>query len=235
MKRKIRKPYFQTTVKCYIYGQDEIDYAEACERAAVKYDIDILFAPSFINLKTLAEKCPHLFILAPYMDNIRPGRGMGMVLPEALKAAGAEGAMINHCEKPMTLSDIKGCIDRCRELELYSFVCADTTEDAMAVAQLHPDMMNPEPSERIGTGQAVDRDYVTRTVEAIKRIDSNIAVQAAAGISSGRDVYDCIMAGSDGIGVASGILKSEDPFKMLDEMVAAVRKAKDDLIKMGKL
>lgn len=105
----------------------------------------------------------------------------------------------------------------------------------MAVAQFHPDMMNPEPSERIGTGHAVDISYVTRTVSAVKEIDSAIAVQAAAGISNGQDVYNCIMAGSDGVGTASGVLKSENPFEMLDEMVAAVRRAKDDLIKQGKL
>lgn len=231
MKRKIRTPYFETGIKCYIYGQDELDYAARCEEMAVKYDVDVLFISSFTNLKTIAETCPHLFVIAPYMDNMRPGRGMGMVLPESLQAAGAAGVVINHCEKPMTLGNIKGCVDRCRELGLLSFVCADTTEEAMAVAQFHPDIMNPEPSELIGTGQSADMTYVTRTVNAVKAVDTGILTEIAAGITKGEDVYRYIMAGSDGAGAASGILKSDDPAALLEEMVAAVARAKKDLNK----
>ena len=232
MKPVLRTPYFETGIKCYIYGQDEIDYAGACEKAAEKYDIDVLFISSYTNITKLRELYPHLLIIAPYMDNMRPGRGMGMVLPEALAAA---GVVINHCEKPRTLADIKGCIARCRELAMLSFVAADSTEEAMAVAQLQPDIMNPEPSELIGTGQAVGMDYVTRTVGAIKRINPAIITEVAAGISRPQDVYEYIMAGSDGAGAASGILKSPNPAKLLDEMVAAVRQAKDELAGTGKL
>ena len=231
MKRTLRTPYFETGIKCYIYGQDEIDYALACEKAAVKYDIDVLFISSYVNIKTLSELCPHLFIIAPYMDNIKPGRGMGMVLPESLKAAGADGVVLNHCEKPMTLTDIKGCVDRCNEVGLLSFVCADTTEEAMAVAQFHPDIMNPEPAELIGTGVSPDMKYVTRTVQAVKAVDPAIITEIAAGITKPDDVYEYIMAGSDGAGAASGILRSEDPYGLLDQMVAAVRRAKDEMEK----
>ncbi|MEA5065172.1 MAG: triose-phosphate isomerase [Eubacteriales bacterium] len=229
MKPTIRTPYFETGIKCYIYGQDELDYAALCEACAVKYDIDVLFISSFTNIVTLAERFPHLRIIAPYMDNMRPGRGMGKVLPESLKAAGAHGVVINHCEKPMALADIRGCIERCRELEMLSCVCADTTEEAMAVAQLHPDIMNPEPAELIGSGQSADMRYVTRTVGAVKAIDSGILTEIAAGITRPEDVYAYIMAGSDGAGAASGILKSADPAGLLDAMVAAVRRAADDL------
>ena len=233
MKKKIRTPYFETGVKCYIYGGEEIAYAELCEKAAVKYDVDVLFIASYMNIKTIAERFPHLTVIAPYMDNIRPGRGMGMVLPEGLKAAGAHGVVIKHCEKPTALGDIKGTIDRCSEVGLLSFVCANTTEEAMAVAQLHPDIMNPEPTELIGSGQSADMGYVTRTVHAVKAIDPSILTEIAAGITKPEDVYEYIMAGSDAAGAASGILKSDHPAQLLDEMVAAVRRAADDLKKRG--
>ena len=233
MTRKLRAPYFETGIKCYIYGQDEIDYAALCEKTAVKYDIDILFISSYTNIYTLSEKFPHLIILAPYMDNIRCGRGMGMVLPESLKAAGAGGVVLNHCEKPMTLANIKGCIERCRELDMYSFVCADSVTEAKAVAELHPTIMNPEPSELIGTGKSADLSYVTEVVKAVKGIDPNILTEIAAGISDPEDVYRYILAGSDAAGAASGILKSSRPAELLDEMVAAVRRAADELARRG--
>ena len=167
--------------------------------------------------------------MAPYMDTLRPGRGMADVLPEAIKAAGAQGVCMNHCEKPMTLSQIKKTIERANELDLITFACADSVAEARAVAQLHPDIINPEPTEYIGSGQASDMSYVMEVTKAIKAIDPNILVEQAAGITTGQQVYDFIMAGSDAAGSASGILNSKAPYKTAEEMIAAVRRAKDDM------
>lgn len=229
--KELRVPYFETGVKCYLYGEKEMEFARKCEAAAVKYDVDVLFISSFMNMKDIARECPHLFVIAQAVDNWKPGRGMGKIIPEALKEAGAWGACINHCERPMALTDIKGTIDRLRECGLKSFVCADSTDEAMAVANLHPDIMNPEPSELIGTGVSPDMEYVTRTVKAVNAIDASIITEIAAGISTAQDVYDYIMAGSNAAGAASGIIKSDHPDELLDEMVAAVAKAKADLKK----
>ena len=48
---------------------------------------------------------------------------------------------------------------------------------------------------------------------------------------SGQQVYDFIMAGSEAAGAASGIMNAEDPIAMIDEMIAATRRAADDLKK----
>ena len=234
-KVKIRTPFFETSVKNYIYGDAVLEFAKAADRAAVKYDVDVLFISPYTEIRRIRENCPHLILLAPYMDTLRPGRGMADVLPEALKAAGAQGVVINHCERPMTLSAIKQTIDRANELEMLSFVCADTVEEAMAIAQLHPDIINPEPTELIGSGNASDMRYVMEAIQAIKSIDRNIMVEQAAGITTAQQIYDFIMAGSEAAGSASGILKSPDPLALLDEMVSYVKKAREDLIKLGRL
>ena len=41
------------------------------------------------------------------------------------------------------------------------------------------------------------------------------------------------MAGSETAGAASGIMNAEDPIEMIDEMIAATRRAADDLKKRG--
>ena len=46
------------------------------------------------------------------------------------------------------------------------------------------------------------------------------------------EVYDFIMAGSEAAGAASGIMNAADPIAMIDEMIAATRRAADDLKKM---
>lgn len=65
----------------------------------------------------------------------------------------------------------------------------------------------------------------------IKAIDPNIMVEQAAGITNGQQVYDFIMAGSEAAGAASGIMNAKDPIAMIDEMIAATRRAADDLKK----
>ena len=73
--------------------------------------------------------------------------------------------------------------------------------------------------------------YVREVIRAIKEIDPAILVEQAAGITSGKQVYDFIMAGSEAAGAASGIMNAKDPLAMIDEMIGAVRAAADDLKK----
>jgi len=235
MKRKIRTPYFEIGTKNYIWGDTVLAYAKAADEAARKYDIDVLFITPAVEIRRVAENTENLIVLAPYMDTLRSGRGMADILPEALKAAGAEGVVVNHCEKPMSLPQIKTTIDRARELDMLVFACADTITEAKAIAELHPDIINPEPSELIGgTGGGVsDMGFVRESIRAIKAIYPDILVEQAAGITNGQQVYDFIMAGSEAAGAASGIMKAADPVAMIDEMIAATRRAADDLKKQG--
>ena len=231
MKPIIRTPYFEIGTKNYIYGDKVLEYAKAADAAAEKYDIDVLFITSCIEIRRVVENTKHLIVLAPYMDTLRPGRGMADILPEGLKAAGAQGVVVNHCEKPMSLPAIKATIDRARELDFLVFACADMIAEAKAIAQLHPDIINPEPTELIGgtDGGVSDMGYVKESIRSIKEIYPDIMVEQAAGITNGQQVYDFIMAGSEAAGAASGIMNAEDPLAMIDEMIAAVRRAADDL------
>ncbi|MFR1518989.1 MAG: triose-phosphate isomerase [Clostridia bacterium] len=232
MKQKIRTPYFEIGTKNYIYGDTVLEYAKAADAAAEKYDIDVLFITPAVEIRRIAENTKNLILLAPYMDTLRPGRGMADILPEALKAAGAKGVVVNHCEKPMSLPAIKKTIDRANEIDFLVFACADTIAEAKAIAQLHPDIINPEPTELIGgSGSVSDMGYVKQVIREIKKIDPNIMVEQAAGIINGKQVYDFIMAGSEAAGAASGIMNAEDPLSMIDEMIGAVRAAADDLRK----
>ena len=236
MKRKIRVPYFEIGTKNYVWGDKVLEYALAADAAAEKYDVDVLFITSPLEIRRVVENTKHLIVLAPYMDTLRPGRGMADILPEGIKAAGAQGVVVNHCEKPMSLPQIKKTIDRANELDLLIFACADTVAEAKAIAELHPDIINPEPSELIGgTGAGVSSmGYVKEVIKSIKDIFPDILVEQAAGITNGQQVYDFIMAGSEAAGAASGIMNAKDPIAMIDEMIAATKRAKDDLAKENK-
>ena len=234
MKQQIRTPFFEVGVKNYVYGDEVLKMAKVLDACAEKYDIDVLYIVPYTEIRTVAENTKNLIVLAPYMDTLRPGRGMADVLPEAIKAAGAKGVCMNHCEKPMSLPQIKKTIDRANELELLTFACADSIADARAIAELHPDIINPEPTDLIGSGNASDMGYVKKAIDAIKAIDPDILVEQAAGITNAQQVYDFIIAGSAAAGSASGIFNSKDPYATAQEMIAAVRRARDDMEKASK-
>ena len=233
MKAKIRVPFFEIGIKNYVYGDQVLEVARAAEEASIKYDIDVMLITPYTEIRRVSEKCRKLIVLAPYMDTLHPGRGIADVLPEAILAAGAKGVVINHCERPMTLSAVKQTIDRANELDLLSFVCADSISEARAIALFHPDIINPEPTELIGSGKSCSMEYVMQSINVIKEVSGDILIEQAAGISNCQQVYDFIFAGAEGIGMASGIFKAPDPLKMIDEAIANVRRAFNDRQKSG--
>ncbi len=225
----IKPPFFEIGPKAYMYGDRMLELAKAADEASVKYDVRIILTPQPSDIYLLAKETNHVLIFAQHMDPIPAGRGLGLILPEAIKAAGAVGVMLNHAEKPMTISEIYKAINRADEVGLVTIVCADSIKEAQAIARFSPNIIVAEPTELIGTGVTSDKEYVIATTTAIKNINPEIQVLQGAGIMSGKDVYNTIIAGAEATGTTSGIMKAENPTAMLDEMISAVRRAWDEL------
>ena len=225
---KLEPPFFEIGPKNYMFGDQILDLARIADEAAAKYDVRVIFTTPYADIRRVAENVKNLKVFAPHMDDIPVGRGLACVLGESLKAAGAVGVMLNHAERPLPSSTLVRTLNRARELDLMTIVCADSMDETRAVAQMHPDLMITEPTELIGTGQAADLSYVKTSVDAITAIDPNIGILVGGGISSGTDVYNTIMAGADATGSSSGIVKAADPGAMIHEMLSALRQAWDD-------
>lgn len=227
--RELRTPFFSVNPKSYIYGEQALKIAKYADSLAEKYDIDVFFTAQLVDIPQIKRETRHLILCAQHMDGIVPGRGMGHVLPEALVAAGVEGVILNHAEKPMTIGELVRAVRRAKELGLIVTICADSVEEVRAVATLQPDIMICEETSHIGTGVTSDLSYMVETKAAVKQFSPNTIVLQGAGIKSGDDVYRAIMAGSGGGGGTSGIVAAPDPYRVMDEMVAAVVRARDDL------
>lgn len=223
----LKPPFFEIGPKSYLYGDDVLSLALAADAASKRYDVDIIFTAPVVDVRRVAEATTRIFVFAPHMDALRPGRGLADTLPESLVAAGAKGVMLNHCEKPVPLAVLRETIRRADEVGLATIVCTDAIAEASAVACLAPNIIVAEPSELIGTGRTSDMGYVAASIDAVKRINPDIYVLQGAGISNGRDVYDVIFAGAEATGSSSGIVKAADPAAMIDEMIGAVRSAWD--------
>ncbi len=227
-KRKITPPFFEIGPKSYLYGDDVLGLALAADKAAEKYGVNIIFTTPVVDIRRVKENTKNIHVYAPHMDPLYPGRGLADTLPESLVAAGADGVMLNHCEKPLEFEVLKETIARADEVGLTTIVCADSLADASKIATLKPDIIVAEPSELIGTGVSVGPEYVEAATKSVKDVDADILVLTAAGISNGEDVYNTIISGADATGSSSGIAKAEDRAAMVDEMIAAVRRAYDE-------
>ena len=225
---KIKAPFFEIGPKSYLYGQDVIDLAIAADKASEKYGVDIIFTTPIVEIARVKAATKHIHVFAPHMDPIVPGRGLADVLPESLVAAGAEGVMLNHVEKPLTLATLKATIKRAEEVGLTTIVCADSIVEAGMIAKLNPDIIVAEPSELIGTGLTSGPEYVAAAAKSVKDVNPEILVLTAAGIANGEDVYNTIIAGADATGSSSGVAKAADRAAMVDEMISAVRRAWDE-------
>ena len=224
----IKAPFFEIGPKSYLYGQDVIDLAIAADKASEKYGVDIIFTTPIVEIARVKAATKRIHVFAPHMDPIVPGRGLADILPESLVAAGAEGVMLNHVEKPLDFETLEKTIKRAEEVGLCTIVCADSMADASKIATLNPDIIVAEPSELIGTGVSVGPEYVEAATKCVKDVNADILVLTAAGIANGQDVYNTIIAGADATGSSSGIAKAPDRAAMVDEMIAAVRKAWDE-------
>jgi triosephosphate isomerase len=162
------------------------------------------------------------------MDPIVAGRGMGHILPEGIKAAGAQAVVLNHAEHSLTLDVLDRTMKRANELELFTIVCCDSPEAAKAVAQLGPDMMICEPTSLIGTGSTSSDDYIHATNAAVKSVSEDILILQAAGVSTGDDVYKVVMEGAHGSGGTSGILNAPSREGKIIEMLDALKRTQKD-------
>lgn len=227
---KISEPFFEYGPKCYMYGKTLVKMAKGLEKLAKKYKVNVILDIPDTEIYNVAKNVnsKYVHIYTQHMDSIPVGRGMGRTLPEAVKEAGAVGVMLNHAERKLTLEEIEKAINRADELNLATMVCADSIEEVKAISKLAPNILVAEPTELIGTGKPADKEYVDEVIKVIKEINPNIKPFPSAGITKGEDCYNIIKAGSSASGCSSAIAKAENPLKLAEEMISAVRRAYDE-------
>ena len=220
-------PFFEFGPKAYIYGEELLQLAKYADQVSLKYNVPLIITPQYVDIPLLKHETKHLLIFAQHMDPLQIGRGIGAVLPEALKSAGAVGVLLNHAEKPLPLEIIGQTIRRADEVGLASMVCAGNLDEIQDIAKLGPNILLAEAPELIGTGKRSkeDQEVIKRINDLVGKIDPKIQILHGAGISCGQDVYDVITAGAQATGSTSGIIKAEDPQAMLDDMLKNVRSA----------
>jgi triosephosphate isomerase len=224
---KFQPPMIIVNFKTYLKatGKKAVELTKKAEKASIETKVSIGVAPQFTDIATIA-KTVNIPVFAQHIDSIQPGSHTGHVLAESVKEAGAMGTLINHSERQLKLSDIDAIIKITRQKKLVSVVCASNPNISVAAASLKPDIIAIEPPELIGTGIPVSKakpEVITDTINLVRKINEKVIILCGAGITRGEDVKAALRLGTQGVLVASGIVKAKDPYTVLREFAEATR------------
>ena len=222
---RLQKPMIIVNFKTYreSTGKNAIEIANEAEKVHKETSVFVGIAPQVADIVTVV-KAVKIPVFAQHIDPIEPGSFTGHVLAESVREAGAVGTLINHSERQLKLSDICMIVKLARENHLVSCVCANNPNTSMAAATLDPDMIAIEPPELIGTGIPVSKakpEVVTDSIRLVRQVNSKVTILCGAGISSGEDVAAALRLGTQGVLVASGVVKAKDPYAIMREFADA--------------
>ena len=194
-----------------VAGEKILQLSEVARDISQSNHVQIMIAPPQNSLFYLSQ-CVKLPLICQHIDDEKIGATTGFIIPELAKSYGAVGSLINHSEHRIELKHIQKLVERLGQLNMTSIVCAATSKEVGKLARLHPNMIAIEPPELIGTGKAVSRvnpSIITKSVKEAGRHSENIKVICGAGIVDKTDVQSAINLGSEGILLASGLIKSD--------------------------
>ncbi|MDH7491358.1 MAG: triose-phosphate isomerase [Methanolinea sp.] len=218
------KPFILINLKTYLEasGQRAHSIAGAAQQVAEESGVEIGIAPSYMNIHPLSMHYS-LPVYSQHVDAALPGANTGAVTVEAIREAGATGSLVNHSERRLTLADIEAVVSRLREADLVSVVCTNNVATSAAAAALGPDFVAIEPPELIGGNVSVSSanpGIITGTVEAVRKVNPSVRILTGAGIHSGECVKTAIDLGTDGVLLASGVVKAKAPIAVLRDLVS---------------
>jgi triosephosphate isomerase len=199
-----------------------IKLAESARHVAEKLKIEIVVAPPQPVLALIA-KSVQIPVICQHVDTEKMGTSTGFVVPEMAKSYGAVGSLINHSEHRIDMSSIRSLVERMRKIGMASIVCAQEPHEVVEISTFHPDFIAIEPPELIGSGRAVSKENPAIITKSVQGAGSRSSVICGAGITDKDDVAKAMELGSQGILVASGIVKADSWERKITELASGMK------------
>lgn len=169
-----------------------------------------------------AAKINGIEAYAQHVDALSGTRSTGFLLPDAAKAAGATGTILNHSEHRITEKEIAQTIKQCKKVGLKICLCVESPLEAKKYKKYNPDMMAFEDKNLIASGKSVT-DYnpldILKFVKIIEK--TKIVPLCGAGISTKEDVTAAKRLGCQGVLLASAAMKARQPKAFAEGLVKA--------------
>jgi triosephosphate isomerase (TIM) len=201
-----------------VQGDGAVRLAEAV-RGAGSGSVEAIIAPPAPTLGLVVRTGARVF--SQDVGTALGDKTTGAVVPEAVKAVGVSGTILNHSESRKKPKELAILVPRLRKIGLEVCLCARTSAEAARLSRLGTKYIAVEPPELIGSGVAVSRakpGLILKTVEAVRRAGYSGSILCGAGIVSGEDVKAAVRLGTDGILVSSSVVKATDWRAKLKEL-----------------
>jgi triosephosphate isomerase len=217
-------PFILVNLKTYreSTGANAHRIATAAETVAGESGAVIGVAPSYMDLHPIAQHF-EIPVYAQHVDGVAQGAFTGHVTAPALRQAGAAGSLVNHSERRLTIAGVEAAVSALRGEGLTSVLCTNNEATSAAGAAFGPDYVAIEPPELIGSGVSVSKAnpaIIERSVAAVHGVNPKVKVLTGAGIQSGECVKIALELGTDGVLLASSVVKAADPAAALRELVS---------------
>lgn len=222
--KSLEAPLVLVNYKVYptALGDEAVLLTEQLEEAAASWpEATLAVAPSHPDLAPV-NRATDLPVLAQHVDGHEPGSGTGKVLPEALDDRGVAGSLVNHAERQIKPKLAERSVDRATSKGLAVITCAEDVGVVREMASFEPSYVAMEPPELIGGDTSVtsaDPAIIEDSVEAAEEIDPDARVLCGAGVKTAEDVAQAIELGTQGVLVASGVTKAEDPVEAASSLL----------------
>ena len=224
--RMIETPVIIVNYKTYKMGagKNALELTRSLEKVAKETSANIAVAVGPTDIHMISSECS-LPVFAQHIDPIGFGSNTGFILPEAALEVGAMGTLINHSEHRLKLAQIEACVRRASEIGLITCVCTNNLKTSLAASVLNPDFVAVEPPELIGGDISVSQaqpELVSGTVDAIRKVAPEVKVLCGAGVKTGEDVKKALELGSEGVLLASGVVKAQDPESVMRDLIQGI-------------
>ena len=203
-------------------GDAAISLAKAMAEVDATTDATMVAVVSAFDLSAVKAAAPSLEVWTQHLDPIGWGSNTGWLHPETAMGYGATGSIINHAEHKVEMGHVESLLAQLPD-DFPVCACAADIDEARALAALSPTFIAVEPPELIGGDISVttaDPGIVSGTAEVVKAANSNVRVLCGAGVKNGADVAKAIELGTEGVLLASGVTKADDPKAVLFDLVS---------------
>ncbi|MFA6305954.1 MAG: triose-phosphate isomerase [Candidatus Gracilibacteria bacterium] len=219
----MKLPLILVNFKAYEQGTGEsaVVLAKICERVAKETGANVCVAVCALDLGRVCEAVS-IPVFAQHTDFEGYGSHTGHVLPDMAKEAGAYGTLLNHAEFQLEDEVLEKCIEAAKRAGLFVVACANDPERAAKISGFDPDLVAVEPPELIGGDRSVSKAepfVVEKAVELVGRGK----VLVGAGVKDGEDVKIALALGASGVLLASGVVKADDPYSVLLDLVGGFK------------
>lgn len=204
----------------------ESTYNNSLKLAKIHYDVakklgvSLAIAPTIMDLDNICLKFPRLPVIAQHIDPVEMGACTGKISARLALDAGACGTLLNHSENRIPKDVLYKSVKIAKKLALKVIVCVENVAEGEEVLKnSNPDFIALEPRELIGGNISISTAQPKLIIDAVKKIGSKKLI-VGAGIKTSEDVIVAKELGASGILLASGVVLSKDPKKVLMDLFA---------------